>query len=109
MYEDELKVTSRDNCRNLIAAIIERAIDDYKWYNTTNRRALKDRVDDETLNELMDLYSFYDYHKEDDPKPKGWMDFLHKRSELEERTFGHKLEWTDRFYLSTVGFFKGDD
>lgn len=109
MYESELKTASRNNCRNLVAAIIEQAIDDYKWYNSEYRRTLRDRVDNQTLNELCDIWSFYNYHKEDSSKPKGWLDFLHKKTEIEERTFGHKLEWTDRLYLSTVGFFKGDD
>ena len=109
MYEDELKATSRGNCENLIAAIIEQVIEDYKRYNSAYRRSLRDRVDDKTLNELLDVWSFYNYHKEDDPRPKGWLDFLHKKSEIEETTFKRKIEWTDRLYLSAVGFFKGDD
>ena len=109
MYESELKATSGENCRHLVAAIIEQAIGDYKQYNTEYRRALRDKVDDKTLDELLDIWAFYNYHKEDDPKPKGWLDFLHNKTAIEERTFGRKLEWTDRLYLSTVGFFIGDD
>ena len=109
MYENELKTSSRNGCMNLVAAIIEQAIGDYRQYNSEYRSNLRDRVDDDTLDKLVDIWSLYDYHKEDDPRPKGWTDFLHKKTEIEETTFGHKIEWRDRLYLSTVAFFKGDD
>lgn len=108
MYESELKATSGDNCRNLISAIIEQAIDDYREYNSRARNALKDKVDNSTLQELCDIWSFINYHDNDNPRPKGWYEILAKKREI-EKAIKDGFSERDRIYLSAVGFFKGDD
>jgi hypothetical protein len=108
MYESELKATSGENCKKLISAIIVQAIDDYRELNSKNRRALKEKVDDSTLQELCDIWSFIDYNKEEWPRPEGWYKLLKKKKNL-EATIKEKFTWKDRRYLSAVGFFKGDD
>lgn len=109
MYEYELNTMSGDNSWNLISAIIVQAVDDYKHYNNDRRQDLKRQIDDESILKLTSIWSFIDYHKDDEPKPKRWYELIKKKSEIERAAIDGKLNRKDRCYLSAVGFFKSQD